>query len=56
VGALCFECFVGLVANVGYALIDRTALVFLSRCGGLQGPDLLGNAIIAVLVVDFDVL
>jgi hypothetical protein len=55
VGALCCECFVGFVADGGYALIDRTALVFLSLCGGLDGADLLANAIIAMPVVDFDV-
>ena len=55
-GALCCECLVSLGANGGYALLDRTALVFLSLCGGLAGADLLGNAIIAVPVVDFDVL
>ena len=50
VRALCCECFVGLVVNGGYALLDRTALVFLARCGGLAGADLLANAIIAVPV------
>ena len=39
-----------------YALLDRTSLVFLSCCGHLEGPDLVGNAIISVFVADSDVL
>ena len=38
---------------MGYALLDRTALVFLACCGGLAGADLVANAIIAVPGADF---
>ena len=37
-----------------YALLDRTSLVFFSCCGHLEGPDLLGNAIISVFAADLD--
>ena len=48
----CVASAVGSGANGGYALLDRTALKFLALCRGLNGADLLGNAIIAVPVVD----
>ena len=57
VRALCCERFWWFgVGWGGYALLDRTALVFLARCGGLAGADLLANAIIAVPGADLDVL
>ena len=55
VGALCCERLWWLGGGFGYALLDRTSLVFLSRCGRHVGADLLANAIIAAPVADFDV-
>ena len=56
VGALCCQCLWWWHIGVGYALLDRTALVFLACCGGLAGADLVANAIIAVPGADFAVL
>ena len=36
------------IACSGHALLDRTSLMFLSRCGHLAGADLLANAVISV--------
>ena len=56
VGALFCEVFGGVSHGARYALLDRTALVFLALCGGLTGSELLANCIISIAVAALDVL